>query len=54
MKIRLMDIACTRSGDKGDSSNIGVIFEYNDVYKWAVENLTTEVVKEHLKKIASN
>ena len=54
MKIRLIDIACTRSGDKGDSSNIGVIFEYDDVYKWAVENLTTEVVKKHLKEIALN
>ena len=54
MKIKLMDIACTRSGDKGDSSNIGVIFEYEDVYKWAVENITTEVIKKHLKGIALN
>ena len=52
MKIRLMDIACTRSGDKGDSSNIGVVFEYNDVYNWAIENITTEVVKKHLEGIA--
>ena len=54
MKIKLMDIACTRSGDKGDSSNIGVVFEYEDVYKWAVENITTELVKKHLKGIALN
>ena len=46
MKIKLMDIACTRSGDKGDSSNIGVIFEHEDVYSWAVENLTTKKVKK--------
>ena len=52
MKIRLMDIACTRSGDKGDSSNIGVIFEHEDVYSWAAENLTTEKVKNYLKGIA--
>ena len=52
MKIRLMDIACTRSGDKGDSSNIGVVFDYNDVYNWAVENITTEMVKKHLDGIA--
>ena len=52
MKIRLMDIACTRSGDKGDSSNIGVVFEYEDVYEWAVENLTTKKVKEYLDGIA--
>ncbi len=48
----LMDFACTRSGDKGDSSNIGVVFEYEDVYKWALENLTENKVKEHLNGIA--
>ena len=52
MKIRLMDIACTRSGDKGDSSNIGVVFEYNDVYNWAVDNITADVVKKYLNGIA--
>ena len=52
MKIRLMDIACTRSGDKGDSSNIGVVFENNEVYEWAVKNLTAKVVKEYLNGIA--
>ena len=52
MKIRLMDIACTRSGDKGDSSNIGIVFEHQDVYDWAVENLTSELIKSHLAGIA--
>ena len=52
MKIRLMDIACTRSGDKGDSSNIGVVFEYNDVYNWAAKNITADVVKKYLDGIA--
>ena len=47
MKVQLMDLACTRSGDKGDSSNIGVVFEYEDVYKWALENLTEDKIKEH-------
>ena len=27
MKVKLLDIACVRSGDKGDISNIGVAFE---------------------------
>ena len=54
MKAKLIDIACTRSGDKGDSSNIGVIFEYEEVYRWAVKNITTDVVKRHLKGIALN
>ena len=52
MQIKLMDIACTRSGDKGDSSNIGIVFEHQDVYDWALENITSEVVKEHLRGIA--
>ena len=52
MKVQLMDLACTRSGDKGDSSNIGVVFEYEDVYKWALENLTENKVKEYLNGIA--
>ena len=52
MKVQLMNLACTRSGDKGDSSNIGVVFEYEDVYKWALENLTEDKVKEHLNGIA--
>lgn len=52
MKVKLMDIACTRSGDKGDSSNIGVVFEYEDVYKWALENLTESRVKDYLNGIA--
>ena len=52
MQIKLMDIACTRSGDKGDSSNIGIVFEYQEVYDWALENITSDVVKEHLSGIA--
>tara|TARA_B100001540_G_scaffold291505_1_gene289088 strand:- start:361 stop:738 length:378 start_codon:yes stop_codon:yes gene_type:complete len=53
MKIKLIDIACTRSGDKGDSSNIGVVFEHKEVYSWAVENITSDMVKEHLSGIAN-
>tara|TARA_B110000116_G_C16431236_1_gene400628 strand:+ start:222 stop:599 length:378 start_codon:yes stop_codon:yes gene_type:complete len=54
MKVKLMDLACTRSGDKGDSSNIGVVFEHQDVYKWALKNLTEDKVKNHLHGIANN
>ena len=54
MKIRLMDIACTRSGDKGDSSNIGVVFEYLEVYNWAEKNITSNLVKAHLSGIATD
>ena len=54
MKVKLIDLACTRSGDKGDSSNIGVVFEHEDVYNWALEYLTENRVKEHLDGIANN
>ena len=54
MKVKLIDLACTRSGDKGDSSNIGVVFEYEDVYNWALEYLTENRVKEYLNGIANN
>ena len=49
-----MDIACTRSGDKGGSSNIGVVFECKEVYEWAVNNLSADVVKSHLDGIAND
>ena len=52
MKIKLLDIACARSGDKGDSSNIGIAFESEEVYHWAVEKITPNKVKDHLKGIA--
>tara|TARA_B100001142_G_C14262511_1_gene627625 strand:- start:825 stop:1178 length:354 start_codon:yes stop_codon:yes gene_type:complete len=54
MQIKLMDIACARSGDKGDSSNIGLVFEHLEVYDWAVNNISSEVVKSHLSGIAKS
>ena len=54
MKIKLIEIACTRSGDKGDSSNIGIVFEHQEVYEWAVNNITSDVVRMHLRGIAKS
>ncbi len=51
MKILLKDIAYTRSGDKGANSNVGIIFKNKTIYKWACENLTKELVKDHFKTI---
>lgn len=51
MQIKLMDIACARSGDKGDSSNIGLVFEHLEVYEWAANNISSDVVKSHLSGI---
>jgi hypothetical protein len=51
-KIRLQEIAYARSGDKGSSSNVGVIFINKQIYKWAVDNLTDDMVGTYFKGIA--
>ncbi|MBN8706800.1 MAG: hypothetical protein J0L62_13070 [Bacteroidetes bacterium] len=43
--IRLFDIAHGRSGDKGDTSNIGIIARKPEFYPILVETLTPETVK---------
>lgn len=51
MKIKLIDIAHGRSGDKGDAANIGII-AYNDKgYEIIKNHLTAEKVKEHFAGI---
>jgi hypothetical protein len=51
MKIRLVDIAHARSGDKGDTSNIGLIARKPEYYPVLVENVTAARVKEHFAGI---
>ena len=46
--IRLGDLAHTRSGDKGDRSNIGVVANDAASYAWLAEHLTEAVVAEYL------
>ncbi len=47
MRIQLADIAHARSGDKGNTSNIGLIARAPEHYKTLVEHVTAERVKEH-------
>jgi hypothetical protein len=47
--IRLGDLAHTRSGDKGDRSNIGVVANDAASYAWLAEHLTEEVVAAYLQ-----
>ena len=47
MKINLGQIAHARSGDKGSSSNVGLMFCSQEVYDWAKSNITEDRVKEH-------
>jgi hypothetical protein len=49
MKIRLVDIAHARSGDKGDTANVGVIVNRKEHYDLLARELTTERVTEHFK-----
>jgi hypothetical protein len=51
MKIKLIDIAHGRSGDKGDAANIGIIAYDAKGYKIIEEHLTAELVKKHFEGI---
>jgi len=50
-KIKLIDIAHGRSGDKGDAANIGIIAYDDKGYEIIKKNLTAEKVKEHFAGI---
>lgn len=50
-KVKLIEIAHGRSGDKGDDSNIGIIARHPDIYPFLRDNLTAARVKEHMKHI---
>lgn len=47
MKIELLKLAHARSGDKGDTANVGVIALQDEFYPLLVREVTTEKVKEH-------
>lgn len=47
VQVRLLDIAHTRSGDKGDMANCGVIALRPEWYPLLVRELTTERVRTH-------
>jgi hypothetical protein len=47
MKIRLLDLASARSGDKNNICNIGVIAKDADTYAFLKKNLSAELVKSH-------
>lgn len=47
MKISLFKLAHARSGDKGDTANVGVIALKDEYYPLLVREVTAEKVKEH-------
>ena len=49
MRVRLVDIAHARSGDKGDTANVGVIALRPEWYPLIARQLTRERVREHFR-----
>ncbi|MEW6049913.1 MAG: acyclic terpene utilization AtuA family protein [Candidatus Zixiibacteriota bacterium] len=47
--VRLQELCYARSGDKGDTCNIGVLARSPEIYEWMLDNLTTKRVKEFFK-----
>ncbi|MDD5607064.1 MAG: hypothetical protein PHY57_00995 [Ignavibacterium sp.] len=50
-KIKLIEIAHGRSGDKGDAANVGIIAYDDNGYKIIEKYLTAEKVKKHFEGI---
>jgi hypothetical protein len=51
VKVQLVKLAHARSGDKGDTANVGVIALREDIYPILVREVTSERVKNHFKGI---
>ena len=47
MKVSLLKLAHARSGDKGDTANVGVIALREEFYPLLVREVTAEKVKDH-------
>ena len=51
MKVRLLDLAHARSGDKGDTANVGVIALKPEWYPLLARELTVERVAMHFRGV---
>jgi hypothetical protein len=51
MKLQLVKLAHARSGDKGDTANIGLIALRDEIYPILVREVTAARVKQHFKGI---
>ncbi len=51
MKVQLLQLAHARSGDKGDTANIGLIALKSEYYPILVKEVTAERVKAHFAEI---
>jgi len=51
VKVQLREIAFARSGDKGDTANVGVIALVESAYHVIVKEVTVNRVKQHFSQI---
>jgi hypothetical protein len=51
VKVQLRKVAHARSGDKGDTANVGLIAFSDKLYPVLVREVTAQRVKEHFKGI---
>ncbi len=51
VKVPLSRLCLARSGDKGDTSNVGVLARSEAIYGWMVEHLTPAFVKQRFAGI---
>jgi len=51
VKVQLAKLAHARSGDKGDTANVGLIALSDELYPILVREVTAERVKQHFKGI---
>ena len=51
MKVQLLKLAHARSGDKGDTANVGLVALREEFYPILVREVTADRVKEHFKGI---
>jgi len=53
VKVPLSALAHGRSGDKGDTANIGIVARAPEIYPWLARTLTAAAVKRRFKGICS-
>src|SRR5713101_3529332 len=51
MRVQLIRLGHARSGDKGDTANVGLIALRDEIYPLLVREVTAARVKEHFKGI---
>jgi hypothetical protein len=51
VKVQLTRLAHARSGDKGDTANVGLIALSDELYPILVREVTAERVKQHFKGV---